>query len=96
MVVLNEGDDEVGRDQTNNSASHIHNRYGAEAHGAYFCKSLNLTHTFDDLDKLGVFVQEILHTNVFVSFRHVIPQEWHLFRSNCIVIQTAITSLGGT
>ena len=92
--MLNQSDYEVGWDESNDSTGHVHDWNGAEAHLQDFLQALDLTYTLDDFNLLRVSLKHILHPNIHVCLRHVIPQQWHLLRPDGVVVQTTIAGLG--
>ena len=89
-MVLNQRHNEVTRNQANEAASHVDNRDRTEAHLADLHKAINLADTFDNLNLLRCFIEELLDTGVTINLWHVISEQWHLFHADSIVIQATI------
>ena len=89
-MVFDQGDNEVAGDQTNDAASHVNDRNGAEAHLAYLNQAIDLANTLNDLDLLWLLIEQLFHANRAVRFRHVIPEQRHLFHADCIVVEATI------
>ena len=96
LMMLDQCDDKVDWNKADNPTRHVDDWDGTEAHGADFLEWINLADTLNDFDVLWAPLQHILHSDVLIHFRHVIPQEGHLLHSDGIVVQASIAGFGNT
>lgn len=95
-MLFDQHNDEVGRDETNDSTGHIDDWDSAEAKRAHFLQTIDLAHALHNFNLLRVPLKQVLNADVFVRLWQVIPQQWHLLHSNGIVVQTAVARFGNT
>ena len=71
-VVLNENDDEGLWDEADDSTCHVNHWDRVEVHAADLDESLDLAHALNHVDLLFSLVQQLLHSDIEVTLRHVV------------------------